>query len=145
MLITPFDLLAQAAGFNILQNAIDVYGHYQGSVGATRRAYARDHATTLTAYVRGYLAGLTWLYDPGNAEAAIGILRKNLPQMSPSLAQQSYAVLVSPKGFAPRAQIDLAGVGTVLALRSRYGEPQILLSDPAKYYDPQYYQAALSN
>lgn len=145
MLLTPFDLLARAAGFNILDYAIDVYDHYQGSVGATRRAYARDHAASLIAYIRGYLAGLAWLRDPGNAEAAVGILRKNLPQMSPSLAQQSYAVLVGPRGFAPRAQIDLAGVGTALELRSRYGEPRIALTDPAKYYDPQYYQAALSN
>jgi ABC-type nitrate/sulfonate/bicarbonate transport system substrate-binding protein len=145
MLLTPFDLLARAAGFNVLEYAIDVYGHYQGLVGATRRAYARDHPTALTGYIRGYLAGLAWLYDPGNAEAATALLRKNAPQMSPSLAQQSYAVLVSPKGFAPRGQIDLVGVGTVLELRSRYGEPRRVLADPAKYYDPQYYQAALSN
>jgi hypothetical protein len=96
MLLTPFDLLAKAAGSNVLEYAIDIYGHYQGLVGATRRAYARDHETTLIAYIRGYLAGLAWLYDPRNAEAAVAILRQNLPQMSPSLGQQSYAVLVSP-------------------------------------------------
>ena len=136
MLLTPFDLLAKAAGFNVLAYAIDVYGHYQGPVGATRRANARDHRTALIGYIRGYLAGLDWLFDPGNAEAAAALLRKNLPQMSPSLAQPSYSV---------RAQIDLAGVRTVLELRRRYGKPRRVLADPAKYYDPQYYQAALSN
>ncbi len=40
MLLTPFDILAKAAGFNILQYGIDVYGHYQGLVGATRRGWA---------------------------------------------------------------------------------------------------------
>jgi ABC-type nitrate/sulfonate/bicarbonate transport system substrate-binding protein len=145
MLVTPFDLLAKAAGFNVLEYAIDVYGHYQGLVGATRRTYARDHPSALTGYIRGYLAGLAWLYDPRNTEAAAAILRKNVSQMSPSLAQQSYAVLVSPRGFAPRGQIDLAGVRTVLELRSHYGEPRRALADPAKYYDAQYYQAALTN
>jgi hypothetical protein len=38
LLLTPFDLLAKAAGFNVLEYAIDLYGHYQGLVGATRRA-----------------------------------------------------------------------------------------------------------
>jgi ABC-type nitrate/sulfonate/bicarbonate transport system substrate-binding protein len=145
LLATPFDVLAKAAGFNVLEYAIDVYGHYQGLVGATRRAYARDHQTALIGYIRGYLAGLAWLYDPHNGEAAAAILRKNMPQMSESLAQQSDAVLVSPRGFAPRGQIDLDGVRTVLELRSRYGEPRRVLADPAKYYDPQYYQAALTN
>jgi ABC-type nitrate/sulfonate/bicarbonate transport system substrate-binding protein len=145
MLLTPFDLLAKAAGFNILEYAIDVYGHYQGLVGATRRSYARDHRPALIGYIRGYVSGLAWLYGPGHAADAVGILRKNAPQMSPELAQQSYAALVNPQGFAPQAQIDLAGIRTVLALRSRYGEPRALLADPTKYYDPQYYQAALSN
>jgi len=64
--------------------------------------------------------------------------------MSPELAAQSYAVLINPRGFAPKAQIDLEGVKTVLELRSRYGEPKKTLTDPAKYYDAQYYNAALA-
>jgi hypothetical protein len=72
-------------------------------------------------------------------------LGKNVSQMPASRAQQSHAVLVSPKGFAPQGQIDLAGIGTVLELRGRYGEPRRVLADLAKYYDPQYYQAARSN
>jgi ABC-type nitrate/sulfonate/bicarbonate transport system substrate-binding protein len=144
MLLAPFDILAKSAGFNILQYAIDVYGHYQGLVGASRRGWAKDNAGRVEAYVRGYTQGLAWLYEPSNKEAAIGVLRKNLPQMSPELAAQSYAVLINPRGFAPKAEVDLEGVKTVLALRSRYGEPKKTLTDPGKYYDPQYYNAASS-
>jgi len=144
MLLAPFDILAKAAGFNILQSAIDVYGHYQGLVGATRRGWAHENATKLEAYIRGYVQGLAWLSDPANKEAAITVLRKNLPQMSPELAAQSHAVLINPRGFSPKAQIDLEGVKRVLELRSRYGAPKKTLTDPAKYHDPQYYDAALS-
>ena len=31
----------------------------------------------------------------------------------------------------------------LLALRSRYAEPQKKLADPMKYYDPSYYNAAM--
>jgi hypothetical protein len=51
-------------------------------------------------------------------------------------------VLVSPKGFAPKAELDIAGVRKVLELRSQYGEPKKQLTDPMKYYDPSYYEAA---
>jgi ABC-type nitrate/sulfonate/bicarbonate transport system substrate-binding protein len=57
LLLTPFDILAKAAGYNVLQYAIDVYGHYQGLSGATRRSWARDNSSKLEAYVHGYLAG----------------------------------------------------------------------------------------
>src|SRR5438876_2502435 len=144
MLLAPFDILAKSAGFNILQYAIDVYGHYQGLVAAARRGWAKDNSPKLDGYIRGYVAGLGWLSDPANKEAAIAVLRKNLRPMSPELAAQSYGVLVNPRGFSPRAQIDLDGVKTVLELRSRYGEPKKALGDPAKYYDAQYYDAALS-
>ena len=142
MLLTPFDLLAKANGLNILQYAIDVYGQYQGLSGATRRSWAAANPKKLEAYIRGYREGLAWLYDPKNKDEAIAILRKNLPQLSEGLAAQSYGVLVSPKGFAPDGALDIEGVRRVLALRSEYGEPKKILTDPMRYYDPKYYEAA---
>jgi len=142
MLLSPFDLLAKASGFNILQYAIEVYGQYQGLAGATRRSWAAANPKKLDAYIRGYRAGLAWLYDPGNKDEAIAILRKNLPQFSETLAGQSYGVLISPRGFAPDGALDLAGVRQVLELRSEYGEPKKPLTDPLRYYDPQYFEAA---
>lgn len=141
MLITPFDLMAGAMGFHILQYAIDVYGRYQGLVGAARRSWAAAHSHRLIAYIRGYAAGVEWLRDPANRDEAIAILRRNLPQMPAELASQTYAAL--PKGLAPKARFDGDGTRRVLALRSRYGKPERQLSDPMKYYDGQYYEAAL--
>lgn len=142
MLITPFDLFAKANGLTILQNAIDVYGHYQGLTGATRRSWAAENPKKLDAYIRGYREGLAWLFDPANKAEAIAILRKNLPQLSEGLADQSYSVLVNPKGFAADGALDIEGVRHVLALRSEYGEPKKTLTDPMRYYDPKYYEAA---
>jgi ABC-type nitrate/sulfonate/bicarbonate transport system substrate-binding protein len=142
MLITPFDLIAKARGFNVLQYAIDVYGHYQGLVAATRRSWAASNPKKVYAYIRGYLASLEWLYDPKNKDEAIAILRKNLPQMSPELTSQSYDVLLGPKGFARKGEIDSAGMDKVLDLRSEYGQPKRSLTDPARYFDSKYYEAA---
>ena len=143
MLITPFEIVAKASGFNVLQSAIDVYGNYQGLVGATRRGWAAENPKKVDAYIRGFAAAVDWLYDPQNKEEAIAILRRNLPQMSAELAAQSYAVLAGPKGFTRKAELDLAGVRKVLALRSEYGQPKKSLTDPMRYYDPKYYQATM--
>jgi ABC-type nitrate/sulfonate/bicarbonate transport system substrate-binding protein len=142
MLITPFDAIAKANGFNVLQYAIDVYGHYQGLVAATRRSWAAANSKKVDGYIRGYLASLEWLYDLKNKDEAIAILRKNLPQMSSELASQSYAVLLGPKGFTRKGEVDLAGMRKVLELRSEYGEPKKILTEPARYLDTKYYEAA---
>jgi ABC-type nitrate/sulfonate/bicarbonate transport system substrate-binding protein len=145
LLLSPFEVSAEAKGFHVLASAIDAFGsHYQGLVAATRREWAKEHEGELVGYIRGYIAGLGWLYDPRNKEVAIALLREHLPQMSPELAAKSYDILLDPKqGFTRRAAIDLEGVRTVLALRSQYGEPKKLLDDPTKYLDLSYYNRAL--
>lgn len=143
LLISPFEVNAQAKGFNLLANADEALGRYQGLVGAARRSWAKDNEAALAGYIRAYVAALDWLYDPANKAEAIALLRKNLPNMSEELAAKSYDILLDPKtGFTRRAELDVDGVKTVLALRSEYGEPRKQLTDAAKYYDLQYYKKA---
>ncbi|HEX6841126.1 MAG TPA: ABC transporter substrate-binding protein [Stellaceae bacterium] len=143
LLLSPFEVPAEAKGFTLLGSAIDVLGHYQGLVGATRRQWAKQHQAELVGYIRGYVAGLGWLYDRKNKEAAIALFQANLPKISPEVAAKSYDILLAPKGgFARKAEIDTNGVREVLALRSEYGEPKKKLSDPHKYIDLTYYKQA---
>jgi ABC-type nitrate/sulfonate/bicarbonate transport system substrate-binding protein len=143
LLISPFEVNAEAKGFTRLANADDALGAYQGLVGAARRTWAKEHEKELVGYIRAYLAALDWLYDPANKAEAVAILRKNLPNMTEELAEKSYGILLHPtRGFARHAEIDVPGIKTVLALRSKYAQPAKQLTDPAKYYDLQYYAKA---
>jgi ABC-type nitrate/sulfonate/bicarbonate transport system substrate-binding protein len=143
LLISPFDVAAQARGFNRLADAADVLGHYQGLVGATRRAWAKDHEAELVGFIRSYRTALAWLYAPAHRSESIAILRKNLPNMSEELAQKSHEILLDPvHGFARDAALDIEGIRTVLALRSQYGQRHKELADPGKYYDLRYYDRA---
>jgi ABC-type nitrate/sulfonate/bicarbonate transport system substrate-binding protein len=142
MLVTPFDIFARMAGLSVLQYAIDVYGHYQGLVGAARRDWAARNPDLVQAYISGYIAGVDFLRAPANKDAAVEILRRNLPQMPEPVALQCHAAMTGPTGFTPKAALDVEGVRRVLALRSEYGEPKKTMTDPLKYYVPDYYEAA---
>jgi ABC-type nitrate/sulfonate/bicarbonate transport system substrate-binding protein len=144
LLLSPFEVPAQAKGFTLLGYAIDVLGRYQGLVGTTRRDWAREHPAALVGFIRAYIDGVEWLYRDANKVEALAILRKNVPTMPRELAARAYDILLDAKtGFQHRARIDLDGVRTVLALRSEYGEPKKVLSDPDKYYDPTWYDQAI--
>jgi ABC-type nitrate/sulfonate/bicarbonate transport system substrate-binding protein len=144
LLLSPFELQAEAKGFNRLGNAIDVLGHYQGLVGGARKSWAEANRDAVVGYIRAFAEAVDWLYDPRNRDEAIAIFRKNLPNVPEQGAQGAYRVLLSPKdGFQPKARIDLEGVRTVLQLRSKYAEPKKTLTDSARYYDESFYRAAV--
>ena len=144
MLLSPFEVQAEAQGFNRLANAIEVLGAYQGLVGGARKAWADANRDTVVGFIRAYSEAVDWLYAPQNRAEAIAIFRKNLPQASEQAAGTAYGVLLSPtEGFQRKAQIDLKGVETVLRLRSKYGQPQKTLTDARRYYDDSFYRAAM--
>ncbi len=118
LLLSPFEVQAEAKGYHRLGNATDVLGRYQGLVAGARKSWADAHRAD--------------------------ILLKNLPNLGQGGAQTAYGILLSPKdGFQRKASIDMEGVKTVLALRSKYGQPHKALSDPSPYYDPSFYDAAM--
>jgi hypothetical protein len=59
------------------------------------------------------------------------------------MADKIYAMVTGPKGIPPKGALDVAGIPKILELRSEYGKPKKILTDPARYYDLKYYEAAL--
>lgn len=143
VLTSPFDVAVKAEGFHVLEYAKDVYGHYEESVGAARRSWAAANKDKLVAFIKGYVAAVEWLRDPKNKAEAIATVHKYFPQVPESSAALVYENFVGPRGVTAKAQLDLPGVRKVLELRSEYGQPKKLLTDPNRYYDSSYYEAAI--
>jgi ABC-type nitrate/sulfonate/bicarbonate transport system substrate-binding protein len=144
LLLSPFEVQAEEKGFHRLANATDVLGRYQGLVGGARKSWAEKNSDAVVGYIRAFSEAVDWLYDPSNREEAITIFLKNLPNATPQGALVAYGILLDPvDGFQKKAKIDLEGVRTVLALRSKYAKPHKTLKDPSQYYDPSFYDAAM--
>lgn len=145
LLNAPADAMAEAAGFARLGSSSDVLERYQGSVGAARRSWAASRGDTLVAYTRAMIEAADWLYDPANRTAAIAILSRRLPDLTPAAAERSYEELLDPArgGLSRRAALDVEGVQAVLRLRSRFATPPAPLGEANRYYDLTYYERAL--
>lgn len=143
LVVTPFEMMAEAKGFRVLARASDMLGAYQGGIGAARRSWARSNSTALAGFIGGYREGVAWLYDRANKARAIEVLCARMPNVDAATAEAIYGVLLGDEGGLYRdAAIDMAGVETVLALRSAYAEPRKTLSDPGKYIDLSYYEGS---
>jgi ABC-type nitrate/sulfonate/bicarbonate transport system substrate-binding protein len=146
LLVPPYTLAAMDHGFHEFGTAVGMLGHYQGGVAAVRREWAAANRDAVIGFIRADIAALQWLYDPAHKKEALQIFRKHLPSTSASAAEKSYGVLLHPvTGFPRNAQIDVEGVKTVMQIRSQYAEPHKTLTDPSRYYDLTYYDAALAH
>lgn len=143
LLSLPWDIIAEKNGFKRIATSNDV-GRFQGSAAFVRRQWGAANAPKVVGFIRSYVAGLDWISDPANREGALALLQKNIKGMTPERAEASYQVLLDPRtGLQRKAELDVDGLRTVLALRSEYGRPQKKLADPMKYYDSSYYRTAL--
>jgi hypothetical protein len=89
------------------------------------------------------LKAIDWIIDPANEEAATDTLARNMPGMDRAGAEAAMKIVLDPDlGLAGSDKINATGVATILALRSKYGEPQKDLTEPERYIDLSYYNTA---
>ena len=143
ILTTPLEIAPESRGYRRLANAVDVLGPYQTIVGMARRSWATGHRDTLVAYVRAVCAAIDWLYDPKNLTGAVAIYVQYSPGVNAEDAQRHVeALLGTREGFMRSGALDTEGLRTVLRLRSEFGQPRKALTDPARYIDTSYQEAA---
>jgi ABC-type nitrate/sulfonate/bicarbonate transport system substrate-binding protein len=143
LLLSPFEVLAQAKGLNVLADASAALGSYQGLVAGVRRSWAQQNERAVVGFIRAYRQSLDWLYDPANKQAALALFQRNVPNSTPQAAEASYGILLNPvNGFDREAKLSVEGTKTVLALREKYGKPARKMQPVSAYYEPKYYEAA---
>lgn len=141
---SPLDLLPIAKGYRVLADSRDV-GPYQATLYVARREWAQGHGAELVNFVAAQLEALRWLADPAHRDEAVAIYRQHLPKASEQSAQKAWEALLTSKGegLTRDGRIDMAGVATVLKLRSEYGRPKKDLTDPSRYVDESYFEKAM--
>ena len=139
LVLEPFTSIARSQGFNVLATSTDLFACYQGGIFAASRAWAKANAEAVKGYITGYLAGLAWVLDPANREAAAALLLANMPAIRSGVVDKVMASLLDPRsGLTPRAEVLADGVKTVLELRSKYGSGAPL-TETGRYFDLSYY------
>lgn len=140
---SPLEAGLLANGYSDLGSATSLIGPYQGTVGVARRSWATGHREDLVHFIRAYVRAADWLHDPANHDEALQIFER-VTKLTPEAAQTAYRLLLTGEdGIQAHGKIDVAGIRTVLELRSEYGEPRRTLGDPAKYVDDTFYLEAV--
>lgn len=142
MLFPPMDFLAESEGYRNLGNVQKVLPEFPFEGYAINVPWAQAHRTTVVNVLKGYLAGLQWLYTPANRDAAIRIL-VNQTHAKPADASKTYDLFITQlhvfardgRTTGPQFQRVLDALVSFKAL-----EPP--LPPPGKFFDNSYVDAA---
>ncbi len=138
MLLQPFDFAGERLGQRRLGNSNEVVRNYEFAGYNARRDWLPRNEDTVARYLRGYLAGQRWLYDPANKERAIEVL-SDKTRLSAEDARATYELYVErERPFPPGMRINLDGVQGVLDALVELGELQPPTPPPSRYVDATY-------
>ena len=142
LLTAPFTEQAVEQGFSLLARARDHLPAYQASCGVTTRRWAGAHPEALVAYVRAYREAVRRVLAPEHHGAGVDHLAREFG-LGSALAARAHAALTHPgDGLFPDAELDVAGIETVLALRVEAGLLPGPPPAPGRYYDRSYLERA---
>ena len=114
ILLQPFDFTAERAGFRRLGNSNEVVRAFEFSGYAGRTDWLSRNEDTVGRFIRGYLTGLRWLYDPANKERAIQVL-SDRTRLAPEDARATYELYVErERAFPEGGRVNLVGMQAVL-------------------------------
>ncbi len=142
MLLPPLTFQAEANGYNSIAN-VGKYLPYPFTAFAVNPNWAKAHSAELVAFLKAYLEGVKWLYDPANKAAAIQILMK-VTNTTQSAADQSYTFFVSQlKTWPTNGSLSTSEMAKVA--QSMVGLGAFKQAPPtSKFMDMSYIQQAAS-
>lgn len=142
-LSSPDDIEGKKLGFNILADATEVIGAYQGSAFITRRAYAKEHDKDVVAFLRAIVTATDEVF--ADKPGAVKVLRTRIKDLSEEDASTIYETMTAGKGgLNRRAKVNMDGVKTLIALRNELSGAKKIDSAPEKYVDLSYYDKAIA-
>ena len=138
---------ARAAGLPVIGTVAELFDAYQGGVLAANREWLAGHSGVAVRFLRAYVKGMNWVFDPRHRDAAIALLVD--AETPPELAAGIYDLNVGLDGLARCGALSRPGFRTVLELRDEFHgfeTPQDidrLVSPQGGLYDLTYYNRAL--
>ncbi|MEA2985005.1 MAG: hypothetical protein QOD94_1259 [Alphaproteobacteria bacterium] len=138
----PEDTHIKKEGYNVLADATEIIGAYQGSAYIVRRSWAKENEKEVLAFIRAMVAASDFVFT--NKAEAMEVMKSRIKGLSDEEAETIYAALTSGQGGLNKgAKVNDPGVKMLLDLRNEFSGSDKKLTDTKKYVDTSYYDKAM--
>jgi ABC-type nitrate/sulfonate/bicarbonate transport system substrate-binding protein len=147
LMVPPLDQVVVDDGkFKRLDYSANTIKRFTWKSHAIREDWARANRATLVGYIRAWVRGTRWMFDPANKEEALRLLTKYI-KYTDQYARISYDLLYGgPNASVVRdAEIDLAGLQEVINAVADQGDIRPPVPQSQKFVDASYWQEAMTS
>jgi ABC-type nitrate/sulfonate/bicarbonate transport system substrate-binding protein len=139
----PDDLIAIKEGYRRLGLSTEAVASFQFEVIAARRDFAETHAPAVIGFVSALADAFRFIRDPAHRDDAVNAIVA-LTGATDDIARATLALYLDPeRGVLPQhAEINLGGLGQVIAFMGEGGTIKPPLPAPEQFVDLQYLRAA---
>ncbi len=141
MLLPPFSFRAVGLGYPVLAEIPKIFPTLPVDQTGANTKWAKANTPALLGYLRGYLQGVHWIYDPANRTKAISIL-VDWTGSNPDDASKTYDVYVRGKVFSESGITPIDGEAKVLSMLAGVGQVPAKYPPAAQFVDNSYLQQA---
>lgn len=136
-----FKLLKE--GFNLLGDATEAIGAYQGSAFIARQSWMKAHEKETLAFIRAQVAATDYVF--ADKAGSLAVMKAHIKGLSDSEIEAAYTEMVTSKGGLNKgARINMEGVKMLLTLRNDLSGSSKKLTDASKYIDTSWYEKAMA-
>jgi ABC-type nitrate/sulfonate/bicarbonate transport system substrate-binding protein len=130
-------------GYNLLGDATEAIGAYQGSAIIVRESWAKAHEPETLAFIRAEVNATNYVFN--DKAGSLAVMKKHIKGLSDEELDSAYTEMVTSKGGLNKgARINMDGVKMLLALRNDLSGSPKKLTDASKYIDLSWYDKAMA-
>jgi ABC-type nitrate/sulfonate/bicarbonate transport system substrate-binding protein len=109
----PSDFIALASGFSSLGLSTDYVDNFQYTITGVRREWAQKNKPLVVRFLRAYVKGCEFFYEPRNKDAVVRALAEKT-KSDREEAEKTYALYMQTKKTIPRdGGVDMQGARKV--------------------------------
>ena len=142
ILFPPFAYRASSQGYPVLAEISTFFPTFLFDGFAAKPDWAKAHSDVVVRFIKGYLQGVRWLYDPANKARAIQILSETT-NTAPEDAAQTYDLFIAKLHvFSANGVPSNASLGPVIDALVNLGQVKPPAPPAARFFDATYVNQA---
>lgn len=141
ILFPPFSFRAEGEGYPVLADVVKLFPSFIFDSFAVKTDFGRSNPDVVTGFVKSYVQGARWFYDPANKAKAIALMMQETNSNLDDTTK-TYETFVTKHIFSRTGIVQTADIAAVIDALVKLDQVKAPAPPASKFFDNRYANAA---